>query len=224
MNTEHVLHTLNFPSEGEIVEKIVNGEKTLFEVLIRRFNAVLYKIGRTHGFNHQDAEDLMQDTHMAAYHHLAQFEGRSSYKTWISRIMINKCLYKINYDHSKNEMHGNGSIPDNAIPIYSSSKQDGPETNLLKREFSSVLENALQKISLPHRTVFALRELEGFSVSETAELLGITPVNVKVRLNRAKAMLQKQLEEFYSGKDIYEFHLIYCDAIVKKVFQSIFDK
>jgi hypothetical protein len=56
---------------------------------------------------------------------------------------------------------------------------------------------------------------------ETAGLLGITAMNVKVRLNRAKAMLQKQLEKFYSAADLYEFHLMYCDNIVKNVFKRI---
>jgi RNA polymerase sigma-70 factor (ECF subfamily) len=66
-----------------------------------------------------------------------------------------------------------------------------------------------------------LREVQGFSVAETAELLGITPVNVKVRLNRAKSLLQKQLEQFYTANEIYSFNLIYCDNIVKRVFDEI---
>ena len=70
--------------------------------------------------------------------------------------------------------------------------------------------------------VFLLREVEGFSVQETADLLGITPINVKVRLNRAKTMLQKQLERYYSTSDLYEFNLVYCDAIVKRVFDRIY--
>jgi RNA polymerase sigma-70 factor (ECF subfamily) len=63
--------------------------------------------------------------------------------------------------------------------------------------------------------------VEGFSVVETAELLDITPVNVKVRLNRAKTLLQKQVEQFYSHPEIYSFNLIYCDGVVYKVFVRI---
>jgi RNA polymerase sigma-70 factor (ECF subfamily) len=95
------------------------------------------------------------------------------------------------------------------------------EKAVLNKELGKVLEESLQQIPIAHRSVFLLREIEGFSVAETAELLGITPVNVKVRLNRAKAMLQKQLEKFYSAADLYEFHLAYCDKIVKNVFERI---
>jgi RNA polymerase sigma-70 factor (ECF subfamily) len=63
--------------------------------------------------------------------------------------------------------------------------------------------------------------VEGFSTAETAELMSSTPVNVKVRLNRAKALLQKKIENFYSSTDIFEFNAVYCDAMVKKVFDEI---
>jgi RNA polymerase sigma-70 factor (ECF subfamily) len=65
--------------------------------------------------------------------------------------------------------------------------------------------------------------VEGFSVAETADLLNISIVNVKVRLNRAKTMLQKQLEQYYSSADIYPFHLSFCDGIVERVFNKIND-
>src|SRR5687767_2346925 len=90
-------------SDSEVIEKILNGDIALFEILIRRYNPVVYRIARGYGFNHQDAEDLMQDTHVSAYTQLAKFEGRAAYKTWISRIMINKCLYKLKYGYFKNE-------------------------------------------------------------------------------------------------------------------------
>jgi RNA polymerase sigma factor (sigma-70 family) len=221
MHTDPLLYVLRLTSENHIIEKILLGEVALFEVLIRRFNAVLYKIGRGYGFNHQDTEDLMQETHVSAYRNLSQFEGRASYKTWISKIMIHKCLYKLNYGYAKNEQPGSDLINDQAGLLQSQNQQDGPESRLIKKEFSVMLENALQHISLTYRSVFILREIEGFSVAETAELVGITPVNVKVRLNRAKALLQKQLESFYSGKDIYMFHLVHCDALVKKVYDMI---
>jgi RNA polymerase sigma-70 factor (ECF subfamily) len=91
----------------------------------------------------------------------------------------------------------------------------------LNKELSKVLEKSLEEIPLTYRTVFILREVEGFSTNETAELMNSTPVNVKVRLNRAKALLQKKLETFYSATDIYEFNAIFCDGMVKRVFNQI---
>jgi RNA polymerase sigma-70 factor (ECF subfamily) len=95
------------------------------------------------------------------------------------------------------------------------------ETIVLNKELSKVLEKSLAEIPLTYRTVFILREVEGFNTNETAELMNSTPVNVKVRLNRAKALLQKKLESFYSSTDIYEFNAVYCDAMVKRVFESL---
>jgi RNA polymerase sigma-70 factor (ECF subfamily) len=69
--------------------------------------------------------------------------------------------------------------------------------------------------------VFSLRELTGLSVQETAKALDITETNVKVRFNRAKAMLRKEVEKMYSSEDIFQFNLIYCDKIVEKVMDRI---
>jgi RNA polymerase sigma-70 factor (ECF subfamily) len=201
-------------SDESVIQKILEGDTSVFEILIRRYNTVIYRIGRMYGFNHHDTEDLMQDTHVSAYTQLASFEHRASYKTWISRIMINKCIYKLKYGYFKNEIPGEQVYESNSATIQT-------EQNMLNRELSSVLEKSLESIPVIYRSVFVLREVQGFSVAETAELLGITPVNVKVRLNRAKSLLQKQLEQFYTANEIYSFNLIYCDNIVKRVFDEI---
>jgi DNA-directed RNA polymerase specialized sigma24 family protein len=79
----------------------------------------------------------------------------------------------------------------------------------------------LEHLPIIYKTVFILREVEGFSVAETAELLDISTVSVKVRLNRAKTVLQKRLEESYSTADIFEFNLVYCTQMVNKVMEQI---
>jgi len=208
-------------SDLSVIEKILKGQVSLFEVLIRRYNSVLYRIARSYGFNHQDAEDLMQDTHVSAYISLQKFEGRSSYKTWISRIMVNKCLYKLKYGYFKNEISSEIVTEPNHQPMHVSTKENQTENMLLNRELTTILEKSLQSIPVMYRAVFVLREVEGFSVAETAELLEISPVNVKVRLNRAKNLLQKQVEQFYSHSELYSFNLVYCDAIVHNVFERI---
>ncbi len=206
--------------EEELIKKIVDGDKTLFEVLIRRYNSVLYKLARCYGFNHQDAEDIMQETHVSAYTNLKNFQHKASYKTWVSKILIHKCVYKLSYGYFKNEHPGTNEMNDQAKPVFNQSRM-GTEKIILNKELSKVLEKSLQEIPLTYRTVFILREVEGFSTNETAELMNSTPVNVKVRLNRAKTLLQKKLEGFYSSTDIYEFNAIFCDALVKRVINQI---
>jgi RNA polymerase sigma-70 factor (ECF subfamily) len=206
--------------EEEIIQKIVNGQKALFEILMRRYNSGLYKIARCYGFNHQDAEDIMQETHVSAYTNLKNFQHKASYKTWISKILIHKCIYKVSYGYFKNEQPGSNRLSENVKPVFNQTKM-ATDKIVLNKELSKVLEKSLQEIPLTYRTVFILREVEGFSTAETAELINSNPVNVKVRLNRAKALLQKKLESFYSSTDIYDFNAIYCDAMVKKVFDAL---
>lgn len=206
-------------SEEEIIQKILDGEMALFEILIRRYNAILYKIARSYNFNHDEAQDLLQETHIAAYQNLKKFESRSSYKTWIAKIIVNKCLYKLSYGSSKYEV-SHQIADENSQPMFSSKKQS-TEANVLNRELSNILEKSLEKIPVHYRTVFILREVEGLSVAETAEMMNLTAVNVKVRLNRAKTLLQKELEKYYSKAQLYDFNLIYCDIVVKNVFDAI---
>ena len=207
-------------SEQEIIQKIIAGEKALFEILIRRYNSGLYKIARCYGFNHHDAEDIMQETHVSAYTNLKNFQHKASYKTWVSKILIHKCVYKLSYGYFKNEQPGSDIIYENVKPMFNQPKI-ATEKIVLNKELSKVLEKSLAEIPLTYRTVFILREVEGFSTAETAELMNSTPVNVKVRLSRAKALLQKKVENFYSSSDIFEFNAVYCDAMVRRVFESI---
>jgi len=207
------------PDEA-IIQKILSGETALFEVLIRRYNSLLYKIARSYGLLHHDAEDMMQETHFAAYTKLATFRNEASYKTWITRILLHKCYHKLHYGFGKYEETAPDLLTENNLPMQDSAKQN-TERTVINKELAKVLEQSLQQLPLPYRSVFVLREMEGFSVAETADLLQLTATNVKVRLNRAKAMLQKQLEQVYSATEIFEFHLQYCDKIVHHVFDRI---
>ena len=205
-------------TEEEIISRIIDGNKALFEIIVRRFNPYLYKIGRTYNFSHEDTQDLMQDTFVDAYKSLAKFESRSSFKTWIIRIMMNNCYRKKYKSSFKNEiMH---DINDNSRPVFTNVNAD-EEKAVNNRELGHIIEKALTKIPFAYRMVFSLREINGFNLSETANLLQISETNVKVRLNRAKSMLRKEIENIYSAGELYEFNLVYCDAIVENVMNKI---
>ena len=206
-------------TDAVLIEKILSGEKALFEVIIRRFNPSLYKVARAFGYNHQDAEDLMQETYLTTFTELKNFEGRSGLKTWVTKILVNKCIYRQKYGSYSREKPAGDAITDNNIPMHQS--QPAPDKTIINREFARLLETQLQEIPAVYKTVFIVREVEGYNVADTAALLDITPVNVKVRLSRAKAMLQQKMEKYYTGADIYEFNLVYCDAIVTAVLDKI---
>src|SRR3954469_18980906 len=89
--------------DTEVIQKILSGECQFYEIIIRRYNPFLYKIGRSYPFNHEDTQDLMQETYLSAYNNLANFQGRSSFKTWITKIMLNHCYHARKKYSYKNE-------------------------------------------------------------------------------------------------------------------------
>ena len=207
-------------TEIELISRIRNGERELFEILIRRNNSYLYKIGMSYGYKHEDVEDLMQETFIAAYLNLEKFEGRSSFKTWITRIMLNQCYQKAQKLSFKYEK-ANDILNEKTTPMFESNQTSDTYKSVLNHELSNIVRNALLSIPFEYRMVFSLRELNGMSTAETAELLDISETNVKVRLNRSKHMLREKVEKMYTPEDIFEFNLIYCNKISDGVMKAI---
>lgn len=198
----------------EILDRMLAGEIALYEIIIRRYNPLLYKIGRSYSLMHEDVQDIMQETYIAAYEKLSQFQKRSQLSTWFTRIMINKCLYKMKKETRNIPINIGENI--NLEKYLPNDNQEKFHTELKK-----LIEMSIEKLPESYRLVFLLRETENFSVAQTAEALDITPMNVKVRLNRAKAMMRNYLEKWYTKTDIYEFNLKYCSAVVENVLQKL---
>jgi RNA polymerase sigma-70 factor (ECF subfamily) len=206
-------------SDSEIILKILAGESQLYELLIRRNNPFLYKIGRAYNFTHHDTEDLMQDTYITTFYSLGKFEGKSAFRTWITRIMLNNCYQKKQkFSYKNEEIIEEVHVLKNAQMFQSQNNADKP---ILNKELGHVLEKALNKIPEDYRLVFTLRELNGLNIAETSEVINITETNVKARLSRAKTMLREEIEKMYSPEDIFEFNLVYCDSMVERVMFKI---
>jgi RNA polymerase sigma factor (sigma-70 family) len=206
--------------EVELLNRIIAGDLAIFEVLIRRYNPCLYKVGRSYGFCHQDVEDLMQETFIHAYENLKKLNHKEYFKTWLIRIMLNEC-YRKNRKASSKEVLVDTFLFEKSIPMFSGNNYEDTERKFRNKEMISIIEGAIEHIPIDYRLVFTLRELNGLSVQETAKALNITESNVKVRSNRAKAMLRKEIEKMYSPEDIFQFNLIYCDRVVEKVMAAI---
>ena len=208
-------------TDAEVITNIWSGNTAMFEILIRRYNSYLYKVARGYGFNHQDAEDLMQETFVNSYINLKQFAARSSFKTWIIRIMLNQCYHKANKYSYKKEIVTD-LLPDNSSYMFSNNDHNDNSRAVVNRELNRTIEACIQALPENYRITFTLRELSGLGNAETAEILHTTQSNIKVRLNRAKAILRKEIEKIYSPEDIYEFNLIYCNRITNAVMQKIY--
>jgi RNA polymerase sigma-70 factor (ECF subfamily) len=205
-------------SDQEVINAILDGYIVHYEILVRRNNAVLYKIGRSYGFNQEDTEDLMQETFMDAYTGLVKFQGRSAFRTWLVRIMLGNCYRKsrkFGYKYEKS-----GMITESSMPMFTGNDTETIRI-IMNRELGSVIENALKKVPLKYRMVFSLREISGFNVSETAEALNISETNVRARFSRARALLRREVEKSYSPEDIFEFNLVYCDRMAERVMRLI---
>jgi len=199
-------------SDFELIDRILSGEKRAFEWIIRRYNQTLFRIGRSMLHNEAEAEDAMQSCYIKAFEHLHAFERRSSFATWLTRIMINECkaqLLKMN--RTREEMNK---------PTHSQAMPATPDHVLVNKELGHALEHAISNLPEKYRLVFMLREIEGVSIKETAEILDLEESNVKVRLNRAKSMLRTDLHAY--GKDqVYAFHLSRCDRMVANVMAQL---
>lgn len=213
-----VTHASTTLPDREIIGRILDGETALFELLIRRNNAYLYKVARAQAFAHADAQDLMQESYLSAYRSLASFEHRSSFRTWLVKILLHHCHARWNKAATRAEVRT--PMTDHAAPLFMDDQQ-ATERHVHERELGRVLEAAVLRLPEEHRQVFTLRELAGLSTEETAEALSISPSNVKVRLHRSKALLRTEIMKSYSPESLFEFNLIHCDEVVAHVMQQI---
>lgn len=208
--------------DPEIVNRILVGEVALYEIIIRRYNPYLFKIGKSYGFNQADTEDLIQESYLSAYTNLGKFEHRSSLKTWLVRIMLNHCYHKTRKSSYRNEIPSEITDRNTSVPMFT--QATNTSKTIMNNELKHILEDALVQIPRDYSVVFTLRELNGMSTRETAEALDLSEANVKVRLKRAKEMLRKEIKKRYSPEDIFEFNLIYCNRIVGNVLSKIQEK
>jgi len=204
-------------ADAQVVERVCGGETALFEVLMRRYNQRIYRCVRSILHDEAEVEDVMQEVYLAAFCHLADFEGRSGVATWLTRIAVNQALSRL-----RTRGRFLGSDPDeegeDAMSLSPSAARD-PEQRAITHELRRALEMAVDALPASYRTVFVLREVEGLSTFETAEALGLSEPVVKTRLHRAKAQLREQLyaRTQQSVGALFPFGASRCDRVVAAV-------
>lgn len=206
--------------DEQVVNQVLSGKIEQYELLMRKYNGYLYKVGKSYGFGHADIEDLMQETYVKAYTHLGDFQGRSSLKTWLVQIMIHECYHKKHKKSYLREKSDSDHIEENAKTLFQKNSVNGFK-ELQNDELKTVIEDAIMSIGEKYRQVFILRELTGLSTAETAQVLHISETNVKARLNRAKEKLREEIEHTYSTEELFEFNLIHCDGLVERVLADL---
>lgn len=204
-------------ADNLVVDRVLKGEKELFEILMRRYNQTLYRAVRSYLKIEDDIEDTMQETYIKAFKKLYQFKGEASFATWLIRIGINEALQHIR-KHKRNQPINIGRKK--AIPL-SGTHNMNPEEKAIQHETSILIEKAIDQLPEKYRVVYILREVEGMKNRAISDGLGISENNVKVRFHRSKALLKEILYEFTNDVELFEFGDSKCDKLVDNVMQKV---
>jgi len=211
------------PSDSEIVGRVLAGDRALFEILMRRHNQRIYRAARAIVKDETEVEDVMQQAYINAFTHLHQFEQRSQFSTWLTRIAVNEAIarrHKLQLAASMTErVEDAGGDP---VDI-ATSRQPTPEHLAYARELERVIEEAVDGLPEAYRTVFMLRDIEGLSTTETGEGLGLGEEAVKTRLHRARAMIRRAVSTRLgaAAPGAFQFQAPRCDRVVAYVLDRI---
>lgn len=208
--------------DEDVVAAVVGGDTPHFELLMRRYNQRLFRVARAITRSDDDAEDVVQETYVRAFTHLGEFEGRSSFATWLTRICVNEALQR---GRRQRRRDARGRVIDAAEVDMSSFPSDGPspEDRASDREMGGVIEHAIDALPDDFREVFVMRAVEQLSVAEVSACLDINEQTVKTRFFRARGLLKddlvRRLED--GATRAFSFDGARCDRIVRTVMERI---
>jgi RNA polymerase sigma-70 factor (ECF subfamily) len=207
-------------TDEQIVTQIINGQTALFEVLMRRYNERLYRAARAIVRDEREAEDVMQQAYVNAYAHLRQFDGRAKFSTWLTKICVHEAIGRA---RKKGRYLALEDESGKVEPFAPQSAGPDPERQAYARELAALLEVAVDGLPDGCREVFVLREMEGLSTAETAQVLGVSDDAVKTRLSRAKAAMRRDLytRTGCAVPAALSFPRLRCDRMVAAVFARI---
>lgn len=209
-------------SEAEVIERILTGEKELYEILVRRNNQKLFRVLRSFTKDETEVEDLMQNCYIKAYTHLHQFNHNARFSTWLIRIGINEAMAAL--QRKGRILHinqGSRGVDDSILQNIPDHKRLNPQEKMVQEETKKLLETAVDQLDQKYRTVYIMKEVEGMQLKEIAEALDISLSNVKVRLHRSRDMLKETLYRLSSNPDIFEFGFSRCDGMTFRVMGQI---
>ena len=210
-------------TDNELVARVRSGETALFEILMRRHNQRVYRVARAVLKDETEAEDVMQQAYINAFTHLHQFEDRSEFSTWLTRITLNEAFARRNRMKRAESLTAHAGDEAGDVMETMRSAQPDPERRAYAEELGRVLEHAVDELQESYRTVFMLRDVEGLSTSETGAGLGIGEEAVKTRLHRARAMIRRSVSARVGALtgSSFQFQAPRSDRVVAAVLESI---
>lgn len=191
-------------NDTQLVTAIQAGRYEHFGELVQRYERLLYNFGLKLCGQSEDAEDLVQDTFINVFKYLKNFRYETKFKNWLYRIATSVCIKK----RRKSKF-----APDRELSLDEFLPQDEanieqelppwaalPSEQLLNEELGYTLKQAILALPEKYRMVLVLRDIEGFSTEESAQILNLSPSNIKVRLHRARLFLRDQLKAYFNNE------------------------
>ena len=193
---------------------------------MRRHNQRVYRVVRAVVKDEADVEDVMQQAYINVFTHLHQFEERSRFSTWLIQIALHEAFgrrRKTRRSESMTEIQSGFDENREELMETLTSPQADPERQAYAQELHRVLESAVDSLPEAYRTVFMLRDIEGFSTGETGAGLGLGEEAVKTRLHRARAMIRRTVSARIGtvAAGAFQFQAPRCDRVVERVLTSI---
>jgi RNA polymerase sigma-70 factor (ECF subfamily) len=199
----------------QAIDEVTRGNREMFEVLVRRYNQQLFRVGIAYLRNHEQAEDAMQNAYLKAFLNLSHFHRASSFSTWITRIMINECLMTLR----RRRRAAEESLETAPEPNDPTASYGAAGLNL--KEMKMLLEATIAKLPRKFRAVYMLREVQLLTTAETSAALGLSPENVKVTLHRARERLKADLLNSAAGVELFPYLAPFCDPLTARVMSAI---
>jgi RNA polymerase sigma-70 factor, ECF subfamily len=216
--------------DTEIARRVALGDRDAFELLMRRYNQILYRTARSILKDDAEAEDAVQESYMLAYRAIGAFRGDAKLSTWLIRIVVNEAIARARKRSRRAEviqLSSGESEPDtDASEEYmNEATPEQPDHAAVRAQTRRLLEGSIDALPDAFRTVFVLRALEELTVEETAATLGIPAATVRTRFFRAKGLLREALarEIDFAYGDAFAFAGGRCDRIVAGVLGRLND-
>lgn len=185
-------------AEREIIVGAMSGCTDAFEQLVKRYEARIFRLAHTMAHQHEDAEEIVQNAFVQVFKNISRFRGDSSFYTWLARITINEALMKIRQRRvSEISIDEPVETDDGFLPYEIEDWGPTPEQRYSQTELQRILARTIAKLAHGYRLIFLLRDVEGFSTEETAQMVGLTACAVKTRLRRARNQLRSLLNEYF---------------------------
>jgi len=211
-------------SDALIVQRVRSGDSACYELLVRRYDQRVYRVVRAILRDDSEAEDVMQDTYLAAYRHLDGFAGRARFSTWLIRIAASQAQGRLRktgrfvpFDPTLEEARAR------LIDARAAALARDPEQQAGDRRIGPMLERAIEALPPPYRMAYVLRELEGMATADAAECLGVEEGTAKTRVHRARLLLREALgrEVGDDAAEVFAFDGERCERVAAAVMEEI---